>query len=289
MKIEPLDRTFGAVVTDLQLASISSDEFAELQKAWLEYALLIFPGQHLSKQDQIDFAKRFGPLELECTPISNLTKEGAVRGDDDVMKVLKGNMDWHCDSTYLPVMAKGAVFSAHVVPSQGGETGFADMRASFDVLGSAQQARLQTLKAFHSLHHSQAKVGHEHSDQSEYSGYGFNVDEVPLRSLVKEHPDTGRKSLLIGRHAYGIPGLSEAESESLLTNLINDACQDDRIYYHSWNAGDVVLWDNRCLLHRACPWNLSEPRVMFHSRIAGHPDSESESESESGTESGTVA
>ena len=275
MDIEPLETSFGATVTGLNLKAFAEDEFTALLQAWLDYGLLIFPGQHLSKTDQIAFAKRFGSLELEYAAISNLTKDGKVRGDDDVMKVLKGNMDWHCDSTYMPVMAKGAVFSAHTVPEDGGETGFADMRAAFDVLTEETRQQVLELSAYHSLRHSQAKVGHKHSEKSEYSGYGFHDGEVPLRSLVKVHPDTNRASLVIGRHAYGIPGLSEAESEALLTGLLDDACQSDRVYYHHWQAGDVVLWDNRCLLHRACPWDFSEPRVMFHSRIAGDPDSES--------------
>ncbi len=275
MQIEPLNKSFGATLTKVDLAAISTNDFDKLHAAWLEYALLIFPDQHLTKSEQIAFAKRFGPLELECTPISNVTKEGEVRGDDDVMKILKGNMDWHCDSTYLPVMAKGAVFSAHTVPKEGGETGWADMRAAFSVLSEETKAKVLGLKAYHSLHHSQAKVGHEHSDQSEYSGYGFDVEEVPLRPLVKNHPETGRPSLVIGRHAYGIPGLSEEESEALLTKLLEDACQDNRIHHHSWQPGDIVLWDNRCLLHRACPWDVSQPRIMFHSRIAGDSKTES--------------
>lgn len=277
MIVKPLKASFGATITDVKLATISDDDFTQLSNAWLDHALLIFPGQHLSKAEQIAFAERFGPLELECVPISNMTKEGKVRGDDDVMKVLKGNMDWHCDSTYMPVMAKGAVFSAHTVPEAGGETGFADMRAAYDSLPDNTRQQVQKLSAHHSLRHSQAKVGHDHSDKSEYSGYGFHDGDVPLRPLVKQHPDTGKPSLVIGRHAYGIPGLSEIESEQLLSQLLTDACQEDRVYYHHWQAGDVVLWDNRCLLHRACPWDLSEPRVMYHSRIAGDPGTEAAS------------
>lgn len=274
MKIEPLNLSFGATVTEVQLSDISAEEFATLYKAWLNYALLVFPGQFLDKAAQIEFAKRFGDLELEYAAISNVTKDGRIRGDDDVMQILKGNMDWHCDSTYMPVMAKGAVFSAHQVTEAGGETGFADMRAAFDSLSAEQQEKLRALSAYHSLHYSQAKLGHEHSKQSAYSGYGFHADEAPLRSLVKQHPETGRPSLLIGRHAYGIPDMSTDQSEQFLNELLEGACQGDRVYYHQWQAGDAVLWDNRCLLHRACPWDLTKPRVMFHTRIKGDPMTE---------------
>ncbi len=92
---------------------------------------------------------------------------------------------------------------------------------------------------------------------------------------MKVHPETGRRSLVIGRHAYGIPGLDPEESERLLEDLVAFACQPPRIHYHRWRAGDAVLWDNRCLLHRARMWDLDEPRVMYHSRIAGDPATES--------------
>ena len=88
------------------------------------------------------------------------------------------------------------------------------------------------------------------------------------------HPETARRSLLIGRHAYGIPGLSEAASAELLEELVNDACQAPRVYHHQWRVGDLVVWDNRRLLHRGMPWDMREPRVMYHSRIAGDPVAE---------------
>ena len=97
---------------------------------------------------------------------------------------------------------------------------------------------------------------------------------MPLRPLVKVHPETGRRSLLIGRHAHNIPGMGEAESERFLEGLVEFACQPPRIYHHDWRPGDVVVWDNRCLLHQATPWDMSQPRVMWHSRIAGDPVSE---------------
>ena len=273
--VTPLDATFGAVVTGLQLASLNDADFAALYRTWLEYALLIFPGQHLTKEEQVLFAKRFGELEFDLAPISNVRGDGSVRidtPDDEVVKVLKGNMGWHCDSTYMPVQAKGAVFTAHVVPKTAGETGWADMRAAYDALNPRLLRRIESLSAFHSLRHSQGKLGLMPKDGM--SAYGLQVKEAPLRPLVKVHLETGRKSLVIGRHAYGIPGLSEEESEQLLQELMDFACQPPRVYHHRWTAGDAVVWDNRCLMHRACPWDMREPRVMYHARIAGDPVSE---------------
>ena len=276
-RVEPVPATFGAVVTGLKLADLSEPAFAALYAVWLDYGLLIFPGQHLSKPDQIAFARRFGPLEFDLAPISNVRADGSLRpddGTDDAVKVLKGNMGWHCDSTYMPVQAKGAVFSAHVTPSRGGETSWADMRAAYDALSPQMLGRVNGLSAYHSLRHSQAKLGHAHAEGSAYSGYGMTVETPPLRPLVKVHPETGRSCLMVGRHAYGVPGLAEADSEALLENLTEAACQPPRVWTHSWTPGDVVVWDNRSLMHRAMPWDMAEPRIMQHSRIAGDPASE---------------
>jgi len=273
---EPLPASFGAVVTGLRLADLPDADFAALYRTWLTYGLLIFPGQHLSRDAQVAFARRFGALEIEITPISNVRADGSVRPEegDDVVKVLKGNMGWHCDSTYMPVQAKGAVFTAHVVPDAGGETDWADMAAAYDALPPALRDRIAGLSARHSLRYSQGKLGHAHRSGSAYSGYGMTVEDPPLRPLVKLHPETGRNCLMVGRHAFGIPGLSPNESETLLDELTTLACQPPRTWRHRWTPGDAVVWDNRRLMHRACPWDMTIPRVMYHSRIAGDPVSE---------------
>jgi alpha-ketoglutarate-dependent taurine dioxygenase len=277
--IEPLDATFGAVVRGIKVAEIDEPVFRELYDTWLQYALLILPDQHLKRDQQIAFAKRFGPLEFEMTAISNVRSDGTIRPEkdnDDVIKILKGNMGWHHDSTYMPVQAKGAVFSAEVVPGTGGRTGFADMRAAYDALDDDMKARIEGLNAYHSLHYSQGKLGHQtRKADGEYHGYGFHDGPVPLRPLVKTHPETGRKSLLAGRHAHNIPGLGQEESDRLLRELIAFACQPPRIYHHAWTPGDAVVWDNRCLMHQATPWDMTQRRIMWHSRIAGDPASES--------------
>ena len=276
-EIEPLDATFGAVIRGVDLTGLADDVFARLYAVWLEYALLVFPDQFLANDEQVRFARRFGDLEFDLAPLSNVRSDGSLRpadGSDDLVKILQGNMGWHPDSTYMPVQAKGAVFTAHVVPAEGGETEWADMRAAYDALDDEIRERIGGLCAHHSLRYSQAKLGHEHREDSAYSGYGLHEEEAPLRPLVKIHPETGRPSLLIGRHAFGIPGMDPAESERLLATLLEDACQSPRVVRHRWSPGDAVLWDNRCLLHRARPWDMNEPRVMFHSRIAGDPVTE---------------
>ena len=283
---EPLDATFGARVHGLRLATMDESTFAQLYQLWLEYGLLVFSDQFLQRNEQIALAERFGPLEFDIAALSNVMSDGSLRpddGSDDIVKVLKGNMGWHHDSTYMPVQAKGAVFTAEIVPDSGGATGFADMAAAYDALDDTRRAQIETLRAHHSLYHSQAKVGHDGSKATHqqrfdsdgtYNGYGFHDGPVSVRPLVKTHPETGRKNILVGRHAYDIIGLPADESESLLQELVEFSCQPPRTYHHEWEAGDAVIWDNRRLMHQATPWPMNQARVMWHSRIAGDPVTE---------------
>lgn len=276
--VEPLDATFGARVTGMDLSDLDERTWTDLYDVWIKHGLIVAPGQFLSADAQVGLAKRFGEIELigdkEIVALSNIKADGSVRGDDGMTKILKGNMGWHADSTYMPLQAKGAVFTAEVVPPEGGGTAWADMRAAYDTLDDVTRAKVEQLSAHHSLTYSQSKAGFDHAAGDGYSGYGFEGHAAPLRPLVKVHPVTGRPSLTIGRHAHAIPGMDPDESEQFLTGLLEAACQPPRIYEHQWSPGDAVVWDNRCLLHRAIPWDMSQPRVMWHSRIAGDRSSE---------------
>ncbi len=277
--IEPLQGvTFGAVVTGVRLAELDDDTFATIHRAWLDHCLLIFPGQFLSQDEQNDFARRFGDLEFPATPISNVDKAGRVHADpdDDLVKSLRGNEGWHMDSTYMPVQAKGAVFTAEIVPPGGAPTGWADMRAAYDALDEATRQRIAGLEARHSLYYSQGRAGYLPSRKADgsYGMYGYHDHDVSLRPLVKIHPDTGRSILVVGRHAHEIAGWDPAESEHYLDTLTEQAAQPPRTYHHDWEPGDAVIWDNRALMHRGTPFDMTQPRVMWHTRIAGEPASE---------------
>ena len=278
MRVEPLNKSFGAKVYDLKIPELGTEQLDTIYSLWLKYALLIFPEQGLNNDQQIKFAKNFGALEFDLSPISNVRGDGSIRdaNDDDIVKSLRGNMEWHHDSTYMPIQAKGAVFTAHTVPSKGGETGWADMRAAYDNLGENMKNKIEDLSAFHSYEWSQKeRFGHKDPKVSEFNSYGFDIDPKPLRPLVKTHSETGRKCLTIGRHINKIPGMSDLEAQNLAKELEQHACSNDNwVYHHSWTEGDAVIWDNRCLMHQACMWDLNEARVMYHSRIEGDPIAE---------------
>lgn len=280
LRLEPLDDAcFGAVVHDVAVRDLDDDTWAALHAAWIEHALLIFPGQFLTQDEQNDFARRFGELEFAAAPISNVRKDGTVLSDPDhdAVKSMRGNEGWHHDSTYMPVQAKGAVFSAEIVPTEGAATGWADTRAAYEALDPALRARLQDLRAYHSLEYSQGRSGNlpTQNERGGYDMYGYHGGEPSLRPIVKVHPVTGRPNLCIGRHAHAIVGMDPAESERLLDELNDFVVADDaRVHFHQWTVGDTVVWDNRRLLHCATPYDLRQPRRMWHTRIAGERPSE---------------
>jgi alpha-ketoglutarate-dependent taurine dioxygenase len=276
-RFTPLDATLGAVVEDVSLSDLDDETWAAIEAAFLEHALLVVPAQHLTDDEQAAFARRLGPIErivegADTIPITNRFRDGTPLAPDHYSsQIQRGNEGWHTDSSYMPLAAKASVLSARVVPSEGGGTEWADMRAAFDALDDGTRERIAGLSAHHSIYHSQAQIGHE---VEAGGGYGFHEDGAPLRPLVKVHPETGRPALFIGRHAHAIPGLSADESAVLLDELLADACRPPRTYEHRWVPGDVVVWDNRCVLHRARPYDRSEPRSMHHTRVSGDPASE---------------
>jgi hypothetical protein len=261
----------------VRLAALGDDDWALVRTAFLEHAVLVFPAQHLSADEQAAFGRRFGPFEPitaneGLAPITNVQKDGSIRdAEDPVMHLIRGNEGWHTDSSYMPVSAKASVLSAHVVPPRGGQTEWADMRTAYEALDPSMQQRIAGLSAYHSIIYSQRRSGW---DDAPKGAYGYGVENEPLRPLVKVHPETGRKSLFIGRHAHDIPGLDPDESAQLLEGLLEFACQPPRTYEHQWTVGDVIVWDNRCVLHRARPWDYTVPRLMKHTRIQGDPVSE---------------
>jgi alpha-ketoglutarate-dependent taurine dioxygenase len=275
MKITPTDATLGAVVTDVRLADLDDHTWKEIEDAFHEHAVLIFPGQHLSDEEQQAFGRRFGEFDelstTGLTPITNQLKDGSLLDPKHViMGILKGNEGWHTDSSYMPVSAKASMLSARIVPRFGGSTEWADMRAAYDALSDSMKELVGSLSADHSIAYSQRKAGFEPIR----GAYGHDVDPPPRRPLVKVHPVTGRPALYIGRHAHHLrgadgEGMTDEESEAFLDGLVELACQAPRVYAHAWQVGDVVVWDNRCVLHRARPWDLSEPRSMVHTRIKG--------------------
>ena len=288
--VTPTTATLGATVTGPRLGRLTADQWRAIEAAFHEHAVLIFPGQHLTDEQQMAFGARFGELSIESLSFGNQRDDGTLRdANDPLMRLFRGNEGWHTDSSFQPISAKASILSARTVPAKGGETEWADMRAAYEELDAETRERIAGLAAYHSLYHSQSAIGEgedttakglavlhagDRSRPADSSAGYRQANSPPLRPLVKVHPVTGRPALYIGRHAYGIPGLDPEASCRLLADLVAFACRPPRVHAHRWQPGDVVIWDNRCVLHRARPWSLDEPRVMHHTRVNGDPATE---------------
>jgi alpha-ketoglutarate-dependent taurine dioxygenase len=271
MRATPTDATLGAVVTGVDLSDVDDATAAQIESAFHEHAVLVFPDQHLREAGQVALSRRFGNLETagdnEVFPIANVRPDGSLIDDptDPRALLLTGNQTWHSDSSFKKVSAKASMMAAHVVPPTGGETEFADMRAAYDALPDAMKERLAGLVATHSYRYSQGQVG----GLEVYPARGLDAIDGAEHSVVRTHPATGRRSLFIGRHAFRIRGMDDQAAQALLAELLDFACRPPRVLTHTWQVGDVVMWDNRCVLHRGRAWDWRERRVLSHTRIAG--------------------
>ncbi len=279
IEIVPSNATLGATVLGVRLAHITDAQWQELLDAFHAYGVLIFPDQHLRHDEQIAFSRRLGVLEPvgrtvvgeppEVVRISNLDADGAVNTDPDsaAMRLLTGNMDWHADSSFRVPPARASMLSCERPTSTGGETEFADMRAAYDALDDDMRTFLDGRLVTHSYLYSQGNVGG--LDSLNFTPEQRSSMGPTDRPVFDAHPVTGRRALCVGRHAYRLSGMADAAAQTLLDQLLADACRPPRTITHRWSAADLVWWDNRCVLHRGRPWDYAEPRVMWHTRIAG--------------------
>jgi alpha-ketoglutarate-dependent 2,4-dichlorophenoxyacetate dioxygenase len=271
---------FAAEVGNVDLARPLDDAtFAEIRDAFHRQAVLVFPGQALDDEQQIAFSRRFGPLETsirrhrpravgraEISDISNVDDQNRMVGPDDERVVYNaGNRMWHSDSSFKRVPALASMLHAREVPGSGGETEYADLRAAWDALPPWRRQGLEELVAVHDFVYSRGLIGYDGFTEAERA----MVPPVQ-QALVRTHPATGRKALYVGSHASHVVGWPLAQGRILLLDLLAHATQPPFVYRHAWRPGDLVMWDNRCTLHRGRPWDESRHRrVMHRTTVAG--------------------
>jgi alpha-ketoglutarate-dependent 2,4-dichlorophenoxyacetate dioxygenase len=264
----PLHQDFVGEVSGVDLCSpLEKDNFSEISEALDRYAVLVFRDQQLTDEQQIAFSKHFGPLETSIgtirkdrkhrlhssalADISNLDENNNIRSTSDWWRMMMlANQLWHTDSSFKRVPGKVSFLSAHEVPPSGGETEFADLRAAYDALEQATKERIDGLVAEHSIFHSRSLIGYtEFSDEERAA-----LPPVP-QTIVRIHPGSGRKTLYLASHASHIIGTPVEQGRALLDELITFATQPCFVYQHRWRSGDLVVWDNRCTLHRGRPYD----------------------------------
>jgi taurine dioxygenase len=276
IEIIPTGKALGAEMRGIDLRDINADEFAAIHRAWLDHLVLLFRGQQLADQDLIAFSRRFGDLDwapvqetgrrfVEGLPeiyvVSNVVENGAPIGS-----LGAGEATWHTDMSYLEDPPKASMLYALEVPPTGGNTYFSSMYRAYESLPDGVKQRISGLMLKHDGTYN----------SSGYVRQGTVAIDDPLVSLgiyhplVCTHPETGRRLLYLGRrrNAY-IGGLPLSESDALLDELWAYAAREEFAWYNEWRVGDLVLWDNRCTMHRRDPFDPNSRRVMHRTQIKG--------------------
>lgn len=280
--IRKLHPVFVAEVTGVDLSKpISREDAAAIEAGMDEHAVLIFPKQDITDEQQLAFARNFGERENTrggtvtkredyrltsgLADVSNLGKDGRPLPPDSRTHLFNlGNCLWHSDSSFRPIPAKFSLLSARVVNPHGGNTEFADMRAAYDALDDDTRAEIEDMICEHSLMTSRGALGF-----LDYTEEEKRMFKPVLQRLVRTHPVHGRKSLYLSSHAGSILGMSVPEARVLLRDLNEHATQREFVYVHKWTLHDLVMWDNRQTMHRVRRYDQSQPRDMRRATVAG--------------------
>jgi alpha-ketoglutarate-dependent 2,4-dichlorophenoxyacetate dioxygenase len=259
--IYPVTPTFAAEIGDVDLSGpIDPADLLTIKEAFARYAVLIFPDQHLSQNQHLDFARHFGPLETtigayrkeaplrlpqELTDVSNLDFADEIWGKESRRRLFQlGARLWHTDNSFKRLPARASLLYARAIPPVGGRTEFADERAAYDALPAEMKRRLETLVAEHSIFNSRARLGFSDFSDEERR----EMPPVP-QAVVRTIPESGRKSLYLASHAGRIFGMPDEEGRALIDELIAHATQRQFVYTHRWCVHDLVMWDDRCTMH----------------------------------------
>ena len=280
--VMPQREGFAATIDGLDLCrKLDIITFARLHRAWMNNPILIFPGQEITDDQQIGFARQFGDLEIHPSPahrsaahpeiyrVSNVDEAGRiVEPKSATWQYLELTWLWHTDSSFREIPSMGSILHGIEIPPEGGDTLFADMTAAYEALPNQEREQARRLRVVHDHDHvlSLSKGLSERADKGRY-------DDLPPVShpLVRRHPITGRRSLMLSPHTMvGIEGMAEVESRSLLDALIAHAMEDRFVYRHQWRKDDVLMWDNRCTMHAVMPYDArAHRRIMHRTTIVG--------------------
>jgi alpha-ketoglutarate-dependent 2,4-dichlorophenoxyacetate dioxygenase len=283
LSVRPIDPNrpgFAGEVSGIDIAKgVSAAEAAQIEKAMDHYAVLVFHDQNITDEQQFAFSRHFGPMEkatgdiarpeerrlsMDINDISNLDKDGKVLARDDRRRLFNlGNRLWHSDSSFKATPSKYSLLSARVIPDKGGNTEFADMRAAWDALDEETKAICRPLVCEHSQLYSRAAIGFTEFTEEEKIRFA----PVPQR-LVRRHMGSGRLSLFLASHAGAIQGWPIPEARAFLRDLTEHATQRQFVYAHEWRQFDLVMWDNRCTMHRARPFDPTQVRDMHRTTVA---------------------
>lgn len=273
--VRPLTPNLGAEIQGVELANgVSDDVFRAIYQAFLRYQVLLFPPQDVPSGDQVRFARQFGQVQIhvmnqyhadgfpELYRLSNLDDQGQPNGKHPD----KGTLYWHTDGSWRRVTGQATIIYGEVVPKVGGETHFCDMYGAYERLDPAWKARIASLRAMHNLDFSRTR---RHGEDPMTEAQRLETPPVD-HPIVRTHPETGRKCLYLGDHAESIVGMPYAEGRALIEELNALAVHPDLTYEHRWTPKELIVWDNRCVMHRATPYDPeTQGRVVRRCTVLG--------------------
>lgn len=269
MQLTPLHERFGVEVRDVDLRTVqAAGQYPAIRAAFEEHSLLLFRGQSLDDAAHLALGALFGPIEdrsqgrngsaPRMDNVTNRLESGALSAPDaDHTLNLKANQLWHTDSTFLPVPALANILAARVLSSSGGETEFASTRAGWRDLPEPLRERLRSAVFRHRFTHSRAQVSTALAQQEQFVRWG----EQAWRAVWR-NPVNGQEALYIASHVCAVDGLGAEEGQRLIDDLIERMTRPAHVYTHAWRPGDVLIWDERAMLHRGRPWPYAEERTL---------------------------
>jgi alpha-ketoglutarate-dependent 2,4-dichlorophenoxyacetate dioxygenase len=278
--VQPITKDFAARIGGVDLRQpLDAVTVAAISDAINHAGVLVFHEQFITDEQQQAFSRNFGDLEttvkayrkdfvprldVHMADISNLDEQNRVLPKNDRRRLnALGNRLWHSDSSFKRIPARFSLLSARVVPGEGGETQFADMRAAWDALPETMKRRVEGMICEHTQLFSRAKIGFTDWAPEEIE----KMAPVP-QVLVRTHPGSRRESLFLSSHAGRIRGMEDPEARLLLMDLIEHATQPRFVYTHHWRAGDLVMWDNRCTMHRARAYDETQVRDLHRTTVS---------------------
>ncbi len=276
LSVTPVQGRFVAEIGGVDLSQpLDDNRFAHIHDAFLKHSILVFRDQRLSNEQHIAFSRRFGELEIHTAKHWLLPSHPEIlvlsnRGEEGTKPIINGGAYWHSDITYKAKPPLGSLLYALEVPPEGGDTLYADMYAAYESLDDETKARIANLEAIHRYGDRYQAMAKEDKDRPPLTAE--QLAEVPdvTHPVVRTHPETGRKALFVNEgFTVGIVGLAPRESDVLLKHLFRHSVQPEHIYRHRWRAGDLVMWDNRCTMHRATEYDLRHARAMHRTTIQG--------------------
>ena len=277
LSVTPTSAAIGAQISCGDLRQIDADTFSELYRAWLDHCVVVIRGQTLDALELVTFSRRFGALDFSPTALKTgrhppgapeiiVVTNTVYNGVSPAGGLTNAEAFWHTDMSYVEEPPKASLLYSLEIPPVGGDTGFANMYLALETLPGDLRETIQRLEIKHDASHNSAGI----LRPGRPPVTDVTVSPGPVHPICRTHPESGRDALYLGRRGYAyIPGLSVESSEALLDRLWAHATRAEFTWHHQWKVGDLIIWDNRCAMHRRDPFDANTRRVMFRTQVNG--------------------